>query len=238
MTGQTQRIALVTGASRGIGRATAKLLASEGWHVVATARAQRALEEFDDEIRAAGGQSTLVPLDLKDGDGVDRLGAALYERFGKLDGLVGNAGVLGPLTPAHQATPGVMAEVFAVNLHANHRLIRAMHPLLRASDAGRAVFLTSPAPRYAPAYWSPYSSSKGALDVLVRTYAAECAITPIRVNLLDPGAVRTGMRAKAFPGEDPSTLPHPDEIAPHILALLQPDCDKNGELIAVDLTKK
>ncbi|MBL8550872.1 MAG: SDR family NAD(P)-dependent oxidoreductase [Hyphomonadaceae bacterium] len=226
------RTVLVTGASRGIGRATAKLLAREGWHVIAAGRAQRALEELDDEIRSEGGAATLVPLDLKDGGGIDRLGAALFERWGRLDGLVGNAAVLGPLTPVHQATPGVMAEVLAVNVHANHRLIRSFHPLLRASDAGRAVFLTSGAAQFAPAYWGPYSSSKAALEVLVRTYAAECAITPVRANLFSPGPVRTAMRAKAFPGEDPETLPHPDDIAPHIVALLQPSCERNGEIVS------
>jgi NAD(P)-dependent dehydrogenase (short-subunit alcohol dehydrogenase family) len=225
------RIALVTGASRGIGRAAAIALAQAGWHVVATARAQRALEALDDEIRAAGGQATLVPLDLKDGDGIDRLGAAIFERWGRLDGLAACAGVLGPLTPAHQATPGVMEEVYAVNLFANQRLIRSLHPLLRASDAGRAVFLTSLAARFAPAYWSPYSSSKAALDALVRTYAAEVAITPIRVNLLDPGSVRTAMRAKAFPGEDPMSVKPPEDVAPEIVALLSPECARNGERI-------
>jgi NAD(P)-dependent dehydrogenase (short-subunit alcohol dehydrogenase family) len=232
VTNVAQRIALVTGASRGIGRAVALHLAREGWHVVATARAQRALESLDDDIRAAGGQATLVPLDLKDGDGVDRLGAALYERFGKLDGLAACAGILGPLTPTHQATPGTMQEVFAVNFHANQRLIRSLHPLLRASDAGRAVFVTSIAARDPRAYWAPYASSKAALESFVLCYAAEIAITPIRVNLYNPGATRTAMRAKAYPGEDPSTLKPPEAVAPQIAALLAPECAKNGELVA------
>jgi NAD(P)-dependent dehydrogenase (short-subunit alcohol dehydrogenase family) len=229
-----QRIALVTGASRGIGRAAAVALARAGWHIVAVARAQRALEALDDEIRAAGAAATLVPLDLKDGDSIDRLGAAVYERWGRLDGLAACAGVLGPLTPAHQATPAAMQEVYAVNLFANHRLIRAMHPLLRASDAGRAVFVTSLAARHALSYWSPYSSSKAALESLVLTYAAEIAITPIRVNLLDPGSVRTAMRAKAFPGEDPMSVKPPEDVAPYFVDLLSPDCQRNGELVLTD----
>jgi NAD(P)-dependent dehydrogenase (short-subunit alcohol dehydrogenase family) len=225
------RIALVTGASRGIGRAASIALARAGWHVIALARAQRALETLDDDIRAGAGQATLVPLDLKDGDAIDRLGATIFERWGKLDGFLGCAGVLGPLTPAHQAAPGAMQEVYSVNLHANQRLIRAMHPLLRVSDAGRAAFVTSLAARHAVAYWSPYASSKAALESLVRCYAAEVAITPIRVNLIDPGAVRTAMRAKAFPGEDPMSVKPPEDVAPAIVEMLSPDCQKNGELV-------
>jgi NAD(P)-dependent dehydrogenase (short-subunit alcohol dehydrogenase family) len=222
------RIVLVTGASRGIGRALARACAAEGWQVIAAARAQKALEKLDDDIRAdAKGSCTIVPLDLKDGDAIDRLGAALYERFGRLDALAACAGVLGALTPAHQASPGLMNEVMAVNVLANQRLIRAMHPLLRASEAGRAVFLTSGASRSARAYWGPYAASKAALDALVLAYAAECAITPIRANLFDPGAVATAMRAKAFPGEDPESLPAPEIIAPHLVVMLRAGYNQN-----------
>jgi NAD(P)-dependent dehydrogenase (short-subunit alcohol dehydrogenase family) len=221
-------VALVTGASRGIGRAVALELARRGWRIVATARAQRALEKLDDEIKAQGGEATLVPLDLRDGDAIDRLSAALFERFGKLDGLAACAGVLGSLTPAHQATPSLMDEVMAVNFTANWRLIRAMHPLLRAAEAGRAVFLTSGASRNPKAYWGPYSASKAALDALVQCYAAECAVTPVRVNLFNPGPTRTAMRAKAFPGEDPLTLPTPQDVAPAIAAMLAATYEDSG----------
>ncbi|MGE0044132.1 MAG: SDR family NAD(P)-dependent oxidoreductase [Hyphomonadaceae bacterium] len=232
-----RKIVLVTGASRGIGRAAALALAKADWHVIATARAQRALEELDDEIKAAGKSATLVPLDLKDGDGIDRLGGALYERYGRLDGLAACAGVLGPLTPAHQATPGVMAEVMAINFHANHRLIRAMHPLLRAAPAARAVFVSSSSARSRRAYWGPYAASKSALDALVQAYAKECAITPIRANILYPGATRTAMRAKAFPGEDPETLKPPEDVAKLIVAMLSSGYDANGEIVDYDETK-
>lgn len=225
------RLALVTGASRGIGRAVALTLAQRGFRIVAVARAQRALEELDDAIRAAGGDATLVPLDLKDGDGVDRLGASIYERWGKLDALVACAGVLGPLTPAHQATPGVMSEVLTINLLANHRLIRAMHPLLRAAEAGRALFVTSGAVQRPRAYWGPYAASKAGLEALVKCYAAEVAITPIRVNLFSPGATRTAMRAKAYPGEDPMTLKTPEDVAAQIAPLLDVSCTRNGDVI-------
>lgn len=231
----SERVAVVTGASRGIGRAVAVELARQGWRVVCVARAQRALEKLDDEIKVLGrGEATLVPLDLRDGPGIDRLGAALLERFGKLDGLAACAGALGQLTPAHQATPEIMDEVFTINVLANQRLMRALHPLLRASDAGRAVFVTSNAGHKARAYWAPYYASKAGLDMLVRCYAQELAITPMRANLFSPGPVRTAMRAKAFPGEDPMTLPPPEEVAPQIAALLEPGCDLNGELVCFE----
>jgi NAD(P)-dependent dehydrogenase (short-subunit alcohol dehydrogenase family) len=228
------KVALVTGASRGIGRAAAKALASEGWHVVATARAQKALEQLDDEIRATGGSATLVPLDLKDSDGIDRLAAAILERWERLDGMAACAGILGPLTPAHQATPGVMQEVMTINFLANHRLIRAMHPLLRAAPAGRAVFLSSGIVGRPRAYWGPYAASKGALEALVRCYAAEIAITPIRINILNPGPTRTAMRAKAYPGEDPQRLKPPDDVAPRIVEMLSAEWDRNGEVVEFD----
>ncbi|MGE3143843.1 MAG: SDR family NAD(P)-dependent oxidoreductase [Hyphomonadaceae bacterium] len=230
MTDPNARIILVTGASRGIGRAVARACASEGCQVIALGRAQRALEQLDDEIRADGkGACTIVPLDIKDGAAIDQLGAVLYERHGRLDGLAACAGVLGALTPVSNATPRVMEEVIAVNLIANHRLIRSLHPLLRASEAGRAVFLSSGAAKSARAYWGPYAASKAGLDALVLSYAAECAITPIKVNLLDPGPTRTAMRAKAYPGEDPQTQAPPEAVARHIAAMLRADHAGNRE---------
>lgn len=227
-----KRIALVTGASRGIGRAVALELARQNWRVIAVARAQKALEKLDDDIRALGGDATLVPLDLRDGSAIDQLAAPLFDRFGKLDGLAACAGALGSLTPAHQATPAVMDETIQVNFLANQRLIRALHPLLRESDAGRAVFLTSGVSKNPRAYWAPYAASKAALDALVIAYAAEIGnVTPMRANLFNPGPTRTAMRAKAFPGEDPMTLPAPEEVAPQIVAMLQPGYNDNGAWI-------
>lgn len=231
MTTQNGRVALVTGASRGIGRAVALELARTRWRVVAVARSQKALETLDDAIRAEGGEATLVPMDLRDYNGIDQLGAALFERFGKLDALAACAGSLGSVTPAHQVTPAVMDEAMGVNVIANYRLIRSMHPLLRASDAGRAVFVTSGIASSPLAYFGPYAASKAALDALVRTYAAELNVTPIKANLFSPGPVRTAMRAKAFPGEDPMTLPEPNEVAPQITAMLAPNYTANGETV-------
>jgi len=229
----TLPIAVVTGASRGIGRAVAAHLGAAGWHVVGVARSQKALEALDDAIQAAGGEAaTLVPLDLKDGPGIDRLGHALYERFGRIDGLVACGGVLGALSPAFNATPRVMEEVIAVNLIANHRLIRSFHPLLRASAAGRAVFVTSNAARHPKAYWGPYAASKAGLEALVMSYAQEIEITPIKANLFNPGPVRTAMRAKAYPGEDPASLVTPEAVAPAIAALLAPSFMDNGTLVS------
>lgn len=222
-------IAVVTGASRGIGRALAERLGAQGWRVVATARSQKALESLDDAIQAAGGPAAvLVPLDLKDGAAIDQFGHALYERFGRIDALAGCAGVLGALSPAFNATPRVMEEVIAVNLVANHRLIRSLHPLLRASEAGRAVFITSNAARAPKAYWGPYAASKAGLEALVKAYAQEVEITPIKANLFNPGPVRTAMRAKAYPGEDPATLVPPAAVAGQLAALLSPECQTNG----------
>jgi NAD(P)-dependent dehydrogenase (short-subunit alcohol dehydrogenase family) len=230
------RIALVTGASRGIGRAVALELARRGWRVIALARARKALEQLDDEVKALGGTATLIPLDLRDMGAIDGLAAPLFERFGRLDGLAACAGALGSLTPAHQATPAVMDEVMAVNFFANQRLIRALHPLLRASDAGRAVFLTSGASRNLRAYWAPYSASKAALDALVTCYARELEVTPIKANLFNPGPTRTAMRAKAFPGEDPMTLPAPEEVAPAICDMLEPGYAENGAWVQFERT--
>lgn len=223
------RVALVTGASRGIGAAVAAELARNGAHVVALARTVGGLEETDDAIRAGGGSATLVPADMKDYDAIDRLGAALHERFGKLDVLVGNAGVLGALSPLGHIEPKVWEDVIAVNLTANWRLIRACDPLLRASDAGRAVFITSGASSAASAYWGPYAVSKAALDMLVRTYAAETAQTSIRANLFNPGPIRTKMRANAMPGEDPLTLDTPEQVAREVVALCLPSMTVSGQ---------
>ncbi|WP_119459608.1 SDR family NAD(P)-dependent oxidoreductase [Rhodospirillaceae bacterium SYSU D60014] len=225
------RVAVITGASRGIGAAVAKRFAAEGAHVVLVARTSAGLEELDDAVRALGGSATLVPLDLTDFDAIDRLGGALYERFKHLDILVGNAGLLGTLTPIAQVKPKEWQQVLDVNLTANWRLIRSLDPLLRASDAGRAIFVTSGAARGPRAYWGTYAVSKAALEMLVGIYAAETAKTKVRVNLLDPGRVRTGMRAKAYPGENPETLPHPDQITDAFLALADAACTKHGETV-------
>jgi NAD(P)-dependent dehydrogenase (short-subunit alcohol dehydrogenase family) len=223
------RIALVTGASRGIGYATALALAKAGAQVVAVARTVGGLEELDDAIRGLGGAATLVPLDLKDYAGIDRLALALHERFKRLDVLVGNAGILGPLSPLGHVEAAAWDEVMAVNVTANWRLIRAMDPLLRGSDTGRVVFLTEVA-ALALAYWGPYAASKAALEVLARTYAAETATTPVRVNVFAPGPIRTRMRAQAMPGEDPMTLETPDKVAEKIVELCLPSLQESGKL--------
>jgi NAD(P)-dependent dehydrogenase (short-subunit alcohol dehydrogenase family) len=224
------RIALVTGASRGIGHATALALATAGAHVIAVARTVGGLEELDDAIRAVGGTATLVPLNLKDFAGIERLGHALHERFGRLDVLVGNAGMLGSLSPLGHVEAKVWDEVMAVNVTANWRLICAMDQLLRFSDAGRVVFVTSGVAAQAPAYWGPYAVTKAALEALARTYAAESATTQVRVNLFQPGPIRTRMRAQAMPGEDPMTLEPPDKVAQHIVELCLPTARENGKL--------
>ena len=227
------RIALVTGASRGIGRAVALELARQGAHVVALARTQGALEELDDEIRALGGETTLVPCDLEDFDALDRLGLALFERWRRLDILVGNAGVLGPVSPLPPVDPSIWDNVFAVNVTANYRLIRSLDPLLRASTAGRAVFVTSGAGSNAQmkAYRGPYSISKAALDALARTYAAETINTSnVRVMIANPGPLRTKMRASLMPGEDPLTLRTPEDFAPKVVALCQQGSIESGKL--------
>jgi NAD(P)-dependent dehydrogenase (short-subunit alcohol dehydrogenase family) len=227
----TGRVALVTGASRGIGAAVAKRFAAEGAHMVLVARTVGGLEEVDDAIQEAGGSATLVPLDLKDFEAIDRLGGALYERYGKLDILVGNAGQLGTLSPMGHIDPPVWDDVMAVNVTANWRLIRSMDPLLRQSDAGRAIFVTSGVGSGVFPYWGAYAVSKAALEMMVRTYAGETTKTRLRVNLLDPGAVRTGMRAAAFPGENPATLPPPESVVPQFLELADPACTRHGEVL-------
>jgi NAD(P)-dependent dehydrogenase (short-subunit alcohol dehydrogenase family) len=224
------RVALVTGASRGIGRATALAYAGAGAHVIALARTQGALEDLDDAIRQAGSSATLVPADLQDFAALDRLAAAIRERWGKLDILLGNAGLLGELAPLPHLDQPVWDAVMAVNVTANWRLIRALDPLLRASDAGRALFLTSGAAYKATAYWGVYAVSKAALDALVRTYAAETAQSPVRVMLVNPGPLRTAMRRAAMPGEDPETLRTPDDLAPHLVRLSAPDWTETGRI--------
>lgn len=225
------RVALVTGASRGIGRECAKALAAAGAHIIAVARTLGALEELDDEIKALGGTATLVPLDLRDFPALDRLGASIFERWGKLDAFLGNAGVLGVLTPLAHLDPKTFQEAMDVNVTANWRMIRSFDPLLRRSDAGRVVFMTTGAAQKHTPFWGCYAATKAALESLALTYAAECATTPVRVNLFSPGPVRTGMRAKAMPGEDPASLKPPSAVAPAIVELLSPACTKNGERI-------
>lgn len=226
------RIALVTGASRGIGRALALELAKTGAHIVALGRTQGALEELDDEIRALGGEATLVPCDLAEFDALDRLGAAIFERWGRLDALVGNAGILGPLSPLAHVDVKDWTHVMAVNVTANWRLIRSLDPLLRASESGRVVFITSGAAHRATMkpYWGPYAVSKAALEAMARTYAAETATTGMTVMLANPGRLRTRMRAQAMPGEDPMTLRTPEDFAKKCLALLTPEWRDSARL--------
>jgi NAD(P)-dependent dehydrogenase (short-subunit alcohol dehydrogenase family) len=224
------RVALVTGASRGIGRAVALRFAREGADLILAATTQGALEEVDDEIRAMGRSATLVPADLTDYAVIDRMGAAVYERWGRLDVLVGNAGVLGVLSPLGHIPPETWENVIAVNVTANWRLIRSFDPLLRASDAGRAIFVTTGVSG-GRAYWGAYAVSKGALETMVRTYAAEIGKTPVRANLINPGPTRTRMRAQAYPGEDPNTLRTPEDVAGRFVDLAVPACTISGEIV-------
>ena len=223
------RVAVVTGASRGIGAAVASRFGLEGAKVVCIARTVGGLEEVDDAIRRAGGEpALLVPMDLRDGEAIDRLGASLFERFGRLDILVANAAVLGNLSPLGHIPPKVWDDVMAVNVTANWRLIRSLDPLLRQAEAGRAIFVTSGLGRDPRPYWGPYAASKAALEMLVKVYAGEVSKTAIKVNLLDPGVVRTAMRARAFPGEDPQSLPAPEAITEAFVDLASPSCEQNG----------
>ena len=232
----TPRTVLVTGASRGIGRAAASAFARQGAHLILLARTRGGLEEADDEVRKAGGTATLVPLDLTDGEKVDQLGPSLYPRFPHLDVLIANAGILGPITPVSHVHDKDWAEVMAVNLTANWRLIRTLEPLLKRSAAGRAIFVTSGAAANPRAYWGPYAASKAALEALVKSWALELANTPVRVNLFSPGRIRTGMRAKAYPGEDPMTLPLPADIAQRFLELAAPGLTETGQIFGVTRT--
>src|SRR5450759_1095701 len=224
------RIALITGASPGMGAALARQLAQAAAHVIAVARTVGGLEALDDQIRAAGGSATLVPLDVKDSDGIARLALALNERYSRLDVLIGNAGIIGPLSPLSHIERKDWDNLIAVNVTANWQLIRTMDPLLKQAPAGRAVFLTSAVAYKGLAYWGPYAASKAALDALVRAYAAECATTKVCANLFAPGPTRTRMYAGAFPGIDPLTLPTPEAVAKAIVSLCLPDCAENGKI--------
>lgn len=227
------KVAVVTGASRGIGRALARLIAAEGAHVVAVARTVGGLEELDDEIRAEGGGATLVPLDLTDMAGIDRLGGAIAERWGRLDCLVANAAMLGVLSPIGHIEAKTFELIFAVNVTATWRLIRSVDPLLRRAEAGRAVVVTSGAAHTCRAFWGAYAASKAACEALVRSWARETEALPLRVNSADPGATRTGMRKQAMPGEDPLSLPTPEDVAARILPLLFADVTETGSLFHV-----
>ena len=227
------KVVLVTGASRGIGYASAREAARRGAHVVAVARTVGGLEELDDEIQDLGSSATLVPLDLRDGDAIDRLGAAIFERWGALDGLIANAGMLGTLSPLPHVAPEEFEKVMAVNVTANYRLLRSTDLLLRQADAGRAVFVSSSAARSARPYWGLYAASKAAVDAMVKSYAGEVEQTSVRANVFYPGAVRTAMRAKAMPGEDPDTLPQPREIAGALVDMVSPNLTQNGQIYDV-----
>ncbi len=225
------KIALITGASRGIGRAVALRYAAEGAHVILAARTIAALEEIDDEIQKLGGSATLVPLNLRDFDKIDQMGQALYDRFGKLDILVGNAGVLGDLTPMAHLKTKIWNEVIETNLTANWRLIRSMEPLLKLSDAGRAIFLSSGTTKGPRAFWAAYAVSKAGLENMVQTWAMELGKTNVKANLIDPGATRTRMRAQAYPGENPDSLKEPEDLADLFVELALETCEKQGEVV-------
>lgn len=227
------RLALITGASAGLGRALALALAKSGAHVIAIARNKDRLERLDDEIRAIGAEATLVPLDITKGDGLDELGGVIFERWKKLDILVANAAMLGTMGPLAHVKPRDWDAVIETNITANFRLIRSFDVLLRAADAGRAVFITSHITQVKRAYWGPYATTKAAVEALATTYAMETSKTSLKVNVIDPGAMRTAMRAEAFPGEDPDTLPAPEEIAPFILKALRPDFTLTGERLTI-----
>ncbi|MEX1152477.1 SDR family NAD(P)-dependent oxidoreductase [Parvibaculum sp.] len=238
MVGRLQdRLAVITGASRGIGRAVALGMAAEGAHVILVARTIGGLEEVDDEIRKVGGKATLVPLDLTDLPGIDRLGATIFERWGKLDILVANAGSLGTLTPLSHLEPKDWDKTLAINVTANYRLIRSLEPLLKRSDAGRAIFVTSGAAQKCQPYWGAYSVTKAALDAMVKTWAAELGKTGVCANLLSPGPTRTAMRKKAMPGEDPTSLTKPADLVPLFIEMAMPDYTKNGEIVRYEKVK-
>lgn len=227
------KIAVVTGASRGIGAAVAKRFAKEGAHVILVARTVGALEEVDDAIQAAGGTASVVPLDVKDGTKIDELGSVLAERYGKLDVFVGNAGMLGMLSPVAHTEPKVWQDVFAVNVAANHRFIRSFDPLLRSAEAGRAIFVTSGVTQGVFPFWGAYAASKAALENMVKTYATEVEKTAMKVNLVDPGIVATNMRKAAMPGEDQSDLVKPEDITDVFVTLAESHLEKHGEITHV-----
>ncbi len=226
----SDKIALVTGASRGIGAALALQLAEAGAHVVAVARTVGGLEELDDRIKAVGGTATLVPVDMKDMDGIARLALAIHERYGRLDVMVGNAGILGVLSPLAHVEPKDFDSIFAINVKANWQLIRTMDPLLRAAPAGRAVFVTSGLSWQGRAYTGVYGASKAALNAMIASYAAELATTNVRVNLFSPGPTRTRMHASGWPGVDPETLPSPDDVAKTAIPLCTAECHESGKV--------
>ncbi len=226
------RIALITGASRGIGAAVARRFAAEGAQVILVARTQGGLEEVDDAIRAAGGlPAVLMPMNLREFDLIDHVGEALFKRFGQLDVVVGNAGVLGGLSPVGHYTPKLFSEVMDVNVTANYRLIRSFDPLLRMSPAGRAIFVTSGAAHGVHPYWGAYAASKAALEAMVQCYAGEITLTNVRANLIDPGVVRTRLREQAFPGEDATTLRSPDAVTDAFVHLAEASCELNGAVV-------
>lgn len=228
-----KRIILVTGASKGIGRATAKVLAKQDAHIIALARSTEALEKLDDEIRAETGENaTLITLDLKDGSSIDRIAAPLMERFGRIDGLVANAGILGTLGPIEAVSPRSFEDTININLTSNWRLIRALDPLLRQSKSGRAVFLTSGVTERPRAFWGPYQASKAGLEALVQAWAFETEQSDLNINLFDPGATRTDMRFSAVPGEDQSLLPTPEEVAAKLAYYVSEDCKSHNERIS------
>jgi NAD(P)-dependent dehydrogenase (short-subunit alcohol dehydrogenase family) len=225
------RVVLVTGASRGLGAALAPLLAAEGAHPVLVARTRGGLEETDDAVRAVGGSATLLPLDLADGDAVDRIGPSILARFGRLDGLVACAARLGTSTPVAHGDPDWFADLWRVNVEANFRLIRTLEPLLRRSDAGRAVFVTDRLARAPRAYFGHYAATKAALEALVLAWAREVGHTPLRVVLFEPGPMATRLRAEVFPSEPAGSRPSPTDVAPAIVPLLLPQSTRHGEVV-------
>ncbi len=227
------KVALITGATRGIGAGVAKALAREGAHIILTGRTTGALEEMDDAVRELGAETTLVPMDLQDFDAIDRLGGHVAEIWGRLDILVGNAGILGPISPLGHISPKEWEKLMAINVTANYRLLRSFDPLLKAAEAARAVFVTSTVAEDCRAYWGGYATTKAALNCMVKTYALEVAnVTSIRANILNPGPIRTNMRAAAMPGEDPDTLDTPDDIAPLFVKMCLPQFQENGRIIS------
>lgn len=234
MTILKDKIAVVTGASRGIGYFASLAYAKAGAHVIAIARTVGGLEELDDAIKAEGGTCTLVPLDLLDFDAIDRLGASIHERWGKLDILLANAGILGGLSPMGHITPKNFDTVMAINVTANYRLIRSLDPLLQKSEAGRAIFMSSGAPHSCRPFWGAYAASKAAVEAMARVYANENKNNALNVNLFNPGATRTAMRAEAMPGENPNDLNHPNELVGDLVMLASDQCDENGKIYSVE----
>jgi NAD(P)-dependent dehydrogenase (short-subunit alcohol dehydrogenase family) len=231
--GVTARLILITGASRGLGAALAERFAGPDTRLILVARTAGGLEEVDDRVRAKGGQATLVPLDLRDGAAIDQLGGALAERFGRLDVLVGNAAELGALSPTGHIDPKLYTRLMAINAEANYRLIRSLDPLLRVSEAGRAIFVTCAPAREPKPFWGAYAASKAALEALVRSYAAETRRSRVRVNLVDPGPMRSRLRKQAYPGEAPDKVPMPETRTEAFVVLSDTDCERHGELIVV-----